>query len=327
MSELVAPAALVRGRAGTLVMLIARYGIYVALLLMCIGGVLISTRFLTTTNFLSIALSVGYTGFTATGMAFVVISGSLVDLSIPGVVAASGLIALAAEPAVGAVPAILIAIAAGCFVGLINGVAVGYLKVNAVLATYAAQIIALGISQAVVGGGFVNAHGSVFKWLGTTTIGRVPLVLPILGVVMLAAYVLLHRSTFGRKLFATGGGYQAARVAGIRVRRIVMTSFVISGALAALCGVLLSANLGNAQTTIGSGYDFASITAVAVGGTSLFGGAGTIGRVLAGVLVIGVLNDLLILAGVSINFQGIVQGAIIIGAVALDVALRRLRTR
>ena len=118
---------------------------------------------------------------------------------------------------------------------------------NPVLATYAAQIVALGISQAVVGGGFINAHGAVFKWLGTTTIGRVPLVLPILAVVMLAAYVLLHRSTFGRQLFATGGGYQAARVAGIRVRRIVMTTFVISGALAALCGVLLSTALGNAD--------------------------------------------------------------------------------
>ena len=126
-------------------MFLARYGIYVALFLMCVGGLLISSRFLTTTNFLSIALSVGYTGFTATGMAFVVISGSLIDLSIPGVIAAAGLIALAAEPTVGAVPAILIALGAGCFVGLVNGVAIGYLRVNPVLATYAAQIVALGI--------------------------------------------------------------------------------------------------------------------------------------------------------------------------------------
>jgi len=106
-----------------------------------------------------------------------------------------------------------------------------------------------------------------------------------------------------------------------------MTTFVISGALAAVTGVLMSTALGSAQDTIGTGYEFSAITAVAIGGTSLFGGEGTIGRVLAGVLVVGVLDDLLILAGVSINAQGLVEGVIIIGAVALDVALRRVRTR
>ncbi len=306
---------------------LARYGIYVALFLMCVIGVTISNQFLTTTNFLNIGLSVGYVGFVATGMAFVVIGGSLIDLSIPGVIAAAGLIALAAQPTVGAVPAILIAISVGCFVGLLNGLAVGYLRINSVLVTYAAQIVVLGISQAIAGAGFIYAHGSVYNWLGNASIGRVPLVLPVLAVVLVVAYVALHRSTFGRQVFATGGGYQASRVAGIRVRRIVMTTFVISGALAAVAGVLLSTSLGSAQATIGSGYDFSAITAVAIGGTSLFGGEGTIARVVAGVLVVGVLDDVLILAGVSINAQGIVQGLIIVGAVALDVALRRMRTR
>ena len=212
--------------------------------------------------------------------------------------------------------------------GLVNGVAVGYLKANPLLVTYAAQIIILGISQAIVGNGFIYAPKvAVFNWLGNATIGRVPVVLPILAVALLVAYVTLHRSTFGRRVFATGGGYQASRVAGIRVRRIVMMTFVISGGLAAVAGVLMATALGNAQDTLGTGYAFSAITAVAVGGTSLFGGVGTIGRVLAGVLVVGVLDDVLILAGVSIYTQGIVQGAIIIGAVALDVALQRVRTR
>jgi ribose transport system permease protein len=316
-----------RARGNAALLLLARYGIYVALVLMCAIGALISGSFLTITNILSIALSVGYVGFVAIGMAFVVIGGSLIDLSIPGVIAAAGLIALSTEQTVGPVPAILIAIVVGCFVGLVNGTAVGYFRANAILVTYAAQIIILGISQAVAGSGNIYAHGAVFNWLGNATIGRVPLVLPILAVALLVAYVTLHRSTFGRQVFATGGGYQASRVAGIPVRRIVMTTFVISGALAAVTGVLMSTALGSAQDTIGTGYEFSAITAVAIGGTSLFGGEGTIGRVLAGVLVVGVLDDLLILAGVSINAQGLVEGVIIIGAVALDVALRRVRTR
>jgi ribose transport system permease protein len=316
-----------RARAGAAVVLLARYGIYVGLVLLCVCGALLSSAFLTSTNFLNIGLSVGYVGFVAIGMAFVVIGGSLIDLSIPGVIAGAGIIALATEPAIGALPAIVLAIAVGCFVGLLNGAAVGYLGANPVLVTYSAQIIILGIAQALAGAGFIYAHGAAFNWLGNATIAGVPLVLPILAACLLGAYVALSRSTFGRQVFATGGGYQASRVAGLPVRRVVMTTFVISGALAAVAGVLMSTALGSAQQEIGIGYEFNAITAVAIGGTSLFGGEGSIGRVLAGVLLVGVLNNVMILAGVSIDSQGIVKGAIIVGAVALDVVLRRVRTR
>ncbi len=308
-------------------LLLGRYGIYVGLVLLCIVGTALSGAFLTSTNFLNIGLSVGYVGFVAIGMAFVVIGGSLIDLSIPGVIAGAGIIALATEPTIGAVPAILLALLVGALVGLLNGAAIGYLKANPVLVTYAAQIIILGIAQAAAGAGFIYSRGPAFNWLGNATIWGVPLVLPILAICLLGAYVALSRSTFGRRVFATGGGYQASRVAGLPVRRIVMMTFVISGTLAALAGVLMSAALGSAQQEIGIGYEFNAITAVAIGGTSLFGGEGSIGRVLAGVLLVGVLNNVMILAGVSIDSQGIVKGAIIVGAVALDVVLRRVRAR
>lgn len=317
----------VRSRAGEAALFLARYGIFVGLVLLCLCGALLSSAFFTPTNFLNIGLSVGYVGFVAIGMAFVVIGGSLIDLSIPGVIAASGLFALAAEPRVGAVLAIVLALLIGCAVGCVNGMAIGYLGANPVLVTYAATIIILGLSQAAAGSGFVYGHGRVFAWLGSATVAGIPLVLPILGVFLLIAHVVLARSTFGRQVYATGGGYSASRVAGLPVRRIVMFTFVISGFLAAVAGLLLSTELGSAQQEIGTGYEFDAITAVAIGGTSLFGGEGSIGRVFAGVLFVGVLNNVMILAGISIDSQGIVKGAIIIGAVSLDVMLRRLRAR
>jgi ribose/xylose/arabinose/galactoside ABC-type transport system permease subunit len=197
-------------------------------------------------------------------------------------------------------------------------------RTNPVLTTLGTNIAALGISLIFTQGDYVYTQNEFFTDIGTGRVfGIIPNLLVILAVVAVIAHVLLTYTVLGRWVYPTGGNYQAARASGVPVRRVMITVFVISATFAAIAGVLLASVLGSARSNAGMGMEFNAIAAVAIGGNSIFGGAGTVPRTIIGVLIVGVLNNLMILLGVPAVSQDIVKGALIVIAVFLDLRLRR----
>jgi len=295
--------------------------------LLCVVGSLVSPQFLTTENLLNIARSVSFLGFVAVGMTFIVIGGSLIDLSVVATIAAAGILVLAVMPTLGPLGAIVVTLAMGAGIGAVNGWLVGYVRGNPVMVTLGMNVVVAGIGTAFAQGGFVYDTNPTFAQLGRGTLGGVPICVWLLVITAIAFGVILSSTTFGRWAYATGTNYPAARVAGVPVQRVVASTFVLSGTLAAAAGILLSSLLGSARTGSGIGYEFNAITAVAIGGTTLFGGSGNMPRTAAGLLVVGVLNNLMVLAGVPADAQQLVIGLVIILVVGGDVFLRRSGSR
>ncbi len=146
-------------------------------------------------------------------------------------------------------------------------------------------------------------------------------------VAAVAAHAVLARSVFGRWVYATGGGYSASRAAGVPVRRTIIAAFALSGLFSAMGGVLLASVIESARQADGSGYEFNAVAAVAIGGNSLLGGSGTIPRTIVGVLILGIINNLMILIGVPGESQNLVKGVIVVVAVLMDIRLRRQGSR
>jgi ribose transport system permease protein len=304
------------------------YAIYLVFILLVVAGaVLLGGKFLSTQNFLNILQAVTFTGFAALGMLFVTTSGGFVDLSIPAAIGAAGVITLALmdEPYyLSPVVAMLVGVLSGLVLGLVNGFLIGVVRANPVLTTLGTNTAALGAALIFTQGDYVYTQDPFFTQIGQGRLfGIVPHIVIVVAVVAVIAHVLLSYTVFGRWVYPTGGNYAAARASGVPVRRTMIAVFAISGTFAAIGGVLLASLLGSARTTAGAGMEFNAIAAVAIGGNSIFGGAGTVARTVIGVLIVGVLNNLMILLGIPAESQDIVKGALIAGAVFLDLRLRR----
>jgi ribose transport system permease protein len=297
------------------------------LALLCVAGGLLSTFFLTTGNLLNVARTVSFLGFVAIGMTFVVIGGSLIDLSVESTIAAAGIFVLAVQPSVGNVGAIILTLGLGAVIGTINGVLVGYVRGNPVMVTLGMNVVVAGLGTAFAQGGFVYNTDATFALLGRGSFLGIPICVWLLVITAICFTAVLSSTTFGRWVYATGTNYAASRVAGVPVRRVIASTFIVSGVLAAAAGILLSSLLGSARTGSGVGYAFSAVTAVAIGGTSLFGGSGSLPRTAAGLLVVGVLNNLMVLVGVPADAQQLVVGIVIIVVVTGDVFIRRRTVR
>lgn len=307
---------------------VSDYAIFLVFIGLLMAGALTSPQFMTWDNMRNTLQSVAFTGFAALGMLFVTTGGGFVDLSIPATIAASGIIALAFQPTLGVVGGIVAGIGVGGLIGVTNGFFIGILGANPVIITLGMQVIGIGVAQIFTGGGIVYNTDAAFAEIGKGTFfGILPNTLLILGLAILVAHVLLAHTVLGRWVHTTGGNYAASRAAGVPVRRVMVTVFTLCGLFAAVGGVLLASVLDSARGNAGAGYEFNAIAAVAIGGNSLFGGFGTVPRVIIGVLIVGVLNNLMVLLGVPVESQNIVKGALIAGAALLDVRLRRQAVR
>jgi erythritol transport system permease protein len=277
----------------------------------------------------------------AIGMTFVIVSGGI-DLSVGSVAGLAGMIAgaLIAEgvtlQSAGVVIyphaslVVVVSIAAGMVLGAVNGLLVSRLRVAPFIATLGVLYVARGTALLLSGGAtYPNLGGSPllgntgFTWLGAGFLLGVPVPIWIMAGLALAAVFVAARTPFGRQVYAVGGNERAALLAGVQVRRVKVRVYVISGACAALVGVLIAAQLGAAHPATGETFELNAIAAVVLGGTSLMGGRGTIVGTLVGAFVIGVLADGLVLLGVSEFWQMVIKGLVIVLAVILDQFQRR----
>jgi putative xylitol transport system permease protein len=299
--------------------LVGDYGLIVVFIACLVFLSVGTTSFLTVGNLINVIRQSSIIGFIALGMTFVMITAGI-DLSVGSVVGLGGVIAASLAPATSssfAMP-IVAGLGTGLLVGLINAGLIVRGGVLPFLATLAIMAATRGFTLIYTDGHPISDLSTPFQWLGTGTLGIVPV--PV--VLFLLAAVLcdhvLARTRFGRHVYAVGGNPEAARTVGIPVRRIIVIVYLISAALAAFSGVVLTARVNGADPLAGSGYELMAIAAVVIGGTSLFGGVGTIRGTILGVLLLAVVRNGLDLLNVSSYYQETVQGLILVVAVLLN---------
>lgn len=271
--------------------------------------------FATANNLRALFLSISLVGIAAVGLSMITIVGRIFSLSISAVVAVSSII-FAASLHMGPWIALILAVAFGALTGLIQGVLVGIAKTNPIVTTIAASAIILGIAQLITGGLNIIGDGdaSVFS---TMIFGTIPLeVLIFLAIVAISA-ALHYYTPMGRAITLIGLNEKSAAVAGRRAWPQVVAAFVISGALAALAGGLLSAESGQGNLTLGASYGFDAIIAVVVGGISVKGGRGNPLNAAVGAFLVGLLANMLVLMGLSYEDQLIFQGILVLIAVVV----------
>lgn len=306
--------------------MIQRYGIFIALLVLCFVLALVSENFLSTRNVLNVLRQTSINGILAIGMTFVILTRGI-DLSVgsvaalAGVVAASlattstGMVAGAPYPAV---VAILAGVLTGMACGSVSGAIVARFGVPAFVVTLGMLSAGRGMTLIYSGGRPIPALTEEFRWIGTGSIMGVPVPIFLLLGTFAVAHFVLTQTRFGRHIYAVGGNPHAAKVSGLPVRKIRFSVYVIAGALAGLAGMILAARTGSALPQAGIAYELDAIAAVVIGGTSLAGGVGRVTGTLIGALLIGVMNNGLDLMGVESYYQQVIKGILIVAAVMLD---------
>jgi ribose transport system permease protein len=267
-------------------------------------------------------------GIVAVAMTFVVISANYLDLSVVAMVATSTVTLIALSNATGSIAlAMLAALGIALVYGLVNGVAVGVFKANAVIVTLSTTFIGLGILRWLSGGSiYFGPNDGAIRAFGLAKLGPFPLSMLVLIVITLLLSYLLTRTTFGFLIRSYGSNKEATRLAGVNTAWVVIGAFVISAIGAMLGGFVLAAFSNTAVSTNGTGFDFRALAAIVIGGTSVFGGKGSVLRTLLGVVFVSVLTNLMVLSGLGFGAQQMAIGALIAAAVSLDALARKTGT-
>ena len=313
-------------------------GVFIALVLMCLFLSLATPFFLGVQNLLNVGRQVSLLGVMAVGMSFVLIAGEI-DLSIGSIYALSGLVTgMLILAGWGLVPAILVGLAVGAMVGVVNGWMSTYGRLPSFITTLGMLSVVRGAALLITNGQPVTvneqskgvAAGLVqqFYFLGQGRVLGIPMQLIFFAVVAFIGWLILSRTVFGFRVYAVGGSPKAARVSGISVFNTKILAFVMMGLLSALSGILSLAFLPSGQAgRTGLGLELDVIAAVIVGGASMSGGEGTILGTILGVVIIGVLRNGLVLMQISPFWQTTIIGAVIILAVGVDKWTRSRRTQ
>ena len=337
-AETVQPAGGGLSRARTLVARIlttagGRGGALIILLALVVAFSLAADNFLTVDNLRNILRQYSVPAILAVGQTLVIVSAGI-DLSVASTAALSGSVmgVMYAHEGYPEPVALLMGLAAGFAVGAINGFVITKWRVPDFIATLGAFTAVRGVALLVTDGlpvpDYTKAQEGrtvpeTVTTLGADSVFGIPLIAVVAGACALIGWFILSRTTLGRSAYAIGGNREAARVSGIRVERVKWSIYVFSGLMAAIAGFMLTGRQGSANALMGEGMELQSIAAVVVGGTNLFGGEGTIGGTIIGVLIIGVLNNGLNILGVADFWQRVVNGSIIVAVVALDQWRRR----
>jgi ribose transport system permease protein len=310
---------------------LAKFQSLIALILLCIGISLMSDKFLTVDNAWNVMRQISVNICISVGMTLVVLT-SGIDLSVGSVLAfcgaiTAGLLKFGIElPAnnlyIGftLLGAILAGLVVGGLLGLFNGWTVTRFKVPPFVATLAMLTIARGLTLLWTKGFPISNLGDSFAYIGTGWFLGIPLPVWISALVIVSAVIITQKTALGRYIYAIGGNEHASKLSGININKVKLIVYSIAGVLAAVGGIMVTSRLDSAQPNAGISYELDSIAAVVIGGTSLSGGRGTIMGTVLGAIIIGVLNNGLVLLNVSPFWQQVVKGGVILLAVIIDKA-------
>ena len=310
--------------------ILGEYGAFIALALLVVVLSVIEPSFRAPSNLMNLLRQASFNGLIAFGMTLVILSDGI-DLSVGSVFALSAIIC--AELLVSGMPAVLavlIALVVGTALGAISGLLVPKGRLQPFIAPLITMTAYRGVAKIITDGKpisqLANSASSgefFFKAMGKGSVLiaetiKIPIPAIILVLAFLIVYFVLNKTTFGRRIYATGSNAKCANLVGVNTARIKIACYSISGFLSALAGLLMISRLDSAQPTLGSGYELDAIAAVALGGTSMSGGRGKITGTIAGVLIIAVLNNGLNIMNVSSYYQEVIKAVVILVAVLSD---------
>nr|WP_263315031.1 ribose ABC transporter permease [Mammaliicoccus sp. Marseille-Q6498] len=293
---------------------------FIGLILLVVVISILNSAFLDLSNLLNLFRQVSINGLIAFGMTFVILTGGI-DLSVGSILAlSSAFTAILITSGLDPILALIIGVLGGFLLGVFNGVLVTFGKMAPFIATLATMTIFRGLTLVVTDGNPITNLGNsyMFQLFGKGYFFGIPVPAVTMVIVFVILMIILQKTTFGRHTYAIGGNEVASKISGIKVNKVKILIYGISGLMSALAGAILTSRLNSAQPTAGTSYELDAIAAVVLGGTSLTGGKGRIVGTLIGVLIIGVLNNGLNLLGVSSFYQQVVKGIVILIAVLID---------
>ncbi|MER8444900.1 ABC transporter permease [Mesorhizobium sp. M1066] len=344
MTDIPAKAAAPSASSGSVLLTLMKLRTFIALIAVLIFFSIAAPNFLSTANLILMSKHVALNAFLAMGMTFVIITGGI-DLSVGSIVGLCGMVAgylvlngidlqIGYTIYFNVFEIALITLAVGILIGAVNGLLITRLNVAPFIATLGVLYVARGLALLSSDGRtFPNLVGKPelgttgFGFLGAGRLLGLPVAIWILIVVALGAAYLAKYTPLGRHIFAVGGNERASRISGVRVNMVKMFVYMFSGFCAAIVGLIISSELMASHPATGESFELNAIAAAVLGGTSMSGGRGTIGGTIVGAFVIGILSDGLVMMGVSSFWQMVIKGLVIIVAVVVDQAQRRLQSR
>ena len=330
-----------RASRATLVGTLSRYAPAICLVLLMIVFAMLEPAFLTPLNLFNVMRQISIEGLIAIGMTFVILTAGI-DLSVGSLLACAGLVAAmiakgstassfslsgGAAQGYGWFTAMMAAVGVGLAGGALHGLAITRLKVPPFVVTLGGLSAWRGAALMISASGPISGFDESYRWWGQGRLWQVPIPVIIVLVFAILAHIVLRYTRYGRTVYAVGGNREAARLSGVNVQRVLMSVYVIVGFFAGLAGFVLSARLNSSEAVAGVGYELTVIASVVIGGTSLFGGVGTIFGTVIGSILIGVLINGLVLMNVNSYVQQITIGLIVVLVVAFDqfAKARRLK--
>jgi inositol transport system permease protein len=321
-----------RSGAGAIVPLLSRYAPAVCLVVLMVVFAILQPQFLSARNLFNVMRQISIEGLIAIGMTFVILTAGI-DLSVGSLVACAGLVAAmiakgstassfslstTSQTGYGWFAAMAGAMLVGILGGTIQGAAITKMKVPPFVVTLGGLSVFRGLALMISSSGPISGFDAAYRWWGQGSIGPVPVPAALFIGFAIVAFVVLRYTRYGRQIYAVGGNREAARLSGVNVQRVLFSVYVIIGFLSGLAGFVLSARLNSSEAVAGYGYELTVIASVVIGGTSLFGGVGSVFGTVIGSVLIGVLINGLVLMDVNPYVQQITIGLILVLVVAFD---------
>lgn len=296
-----------------------KYGIYIFLVVVCAFFSVAAPNFLSASNLINILRQVSMFGIVVIGVTMVMIGGGM-DLSVGGQMAVVGMVVgfLLVKLNLPIPVTALVGILTGIAFGTVNGIVAIKLKIMPIIVTLSTMLILQGVAYLITGGYPITGMPKPFLMLGQGYIGPIPIPVIIFVLFILFGWIVMNKTYLGRMIYALGGNKEAARLAGINVDKLTVMVYAFAGFAASIAALIMVARTNASQPGAGSSYPFDCMTAACLGGISIAGGEGKISGAVIGVIIIGVLDNGLVLMGVNSNFQSVVKGIILLLAVAID---------
>ena len=299
-------------------------GIIVGCLLLGILLTFASENFMKVSNWTNVLRQISTNFYLSVGIMLAIILGGI-DLSVGSVLAVSGVISasLITNNGMPVGAAILLGCLAGTAIGLLNGLIIAFTDMPPFVVTIATMNIGRGVAYLYANGNPIRVSNDTFEAIGLGYLGPIPLPVIYMAVILVFMYFLMNKSKMGSHIYAVGGNRQAAVYSGINVRKVIIFVYTLSGLAASWAGIVLASRMASGQPATGVGYEADAVAAAVLGGPSMTGGAGKVGGMVLGALLIGMLNNGLNLLGVNSFWQYVVKGTVILVAVYIDIFRKR----
>ena len=297
------------------------------LLVICVFATILSPSFLSVTNLFNVFKQITVAGIVGCGMTFVILTGGI-DLSVGSILGLSGVLASGVLASTGnTAVAVAVSLTVGIACGAVNGFFVSVCGIPPFISTLGMMTLLRGVILVYTKGSPIPIKSDAYKFFGKGSIAGIPVPVIILIIVFLLAHYILTQTSYGRSVYAVGGNREAARLSGIRVKTSEFLVYTLNGLMCGMAGLILTARLGSAQSTSGTGIEMDSIAAVILGGTSLSGGVGFVLPTVVGAMIMGIIDNILTLMNVNPHPTNIVKGAVILIAVLVDKKVKDLSAK